>query len=198
MTACNTNQGLRLTRTGGFMPQTVTGYLIYALILFGILFTFPAGAAPIQEQVSINKTTNIHNVSSSNSVSQAVRSYAQKISRVCPGNWEAYPCLQAVSESTLVMAANYAGALKNRGYTAAVEKIKNHCAAATAAREREFPAYAMKSAYTECANMIYDVTEETGLKPDQSHYQLLVGPILCMSDDWRCETLEDQMRAMVR
>ncbi len=120
--------------------------------------------------------------------------HAKQVAGACLGQWEAQGCLSAVSESTLVLAANYAGVLEAQGKKSAVEQIKQHCAAGTAAMRENIPAYAMKSAWAECANMIYDVSETTGTVPDQSHYQLLAGPILCLEKDRRCADVEQGLK----
>jgi hypothetical protein len=129
-----------------------------------------------------------------NSPSKPSVEHAKQVSRACPGKWEAQPCLKAVSESTLVLASNYAANLQQKGHPKQVEMIKEHCAAATAARQGEFPANAMRSAFVECANTIVDTTDQTGVAPDASHYQLLVGPVLCLDGDRRCAFIEDGLK----
>jgi hypothetical protein len=79
----------------------------------------------------------------------------------------------------------------------AAEKIKQHCAAATAAREQEFPAYAMKSAFIECANMMSDVSDETRITPDLSHYQLLIGATMCLNKDPGCAEITKTLRQYI-
>lgn len=127
--------------------------------------------------------------------SQVSEDHARRVASVCPGNWNSQECMKVVSGSTLVMVANYMKALDEAGKKTEVETIKQNCAAATAATQQEVPAYAMLSANTTCANMIYDVSEQTGVVPDQSHYQLLVGPILCMNADRRCPPIEQELAA---
>jgi len=125
--------------------------------------------------------------------------FAQLVSKACLNKqWETPACLSAVSNSNLALAATYGSDLQNKGFAAAAEQIKQHCAASTAAREQAYPAYAMKSAFTECANMIYDVSEQTKVTPDQAHYQLLVAPILCMSNDQRCLGVEQGLAPYAR
>jgi hypothetical protein len=120
--------------------------------------------------------------------------YARLTSTHCLGRWARQECLTSISQSTLVLAANYAGLLESHGLVDAVEEIKQHCAAATAGTKGEYPAYAMQSAFTECANMIFDISEQTQVKPDLSHYQILVGAILCLSKDRRCAGIEKQLK----
>jgi len=68
------------------------------------------------------------------------------------------------------------------------------CAASTAHREQAFPAYAMKSAFIECVNIISDLSEQTGVAPDVNHYQLLLLPALCLEKDKRCGPMEKGLR----
>ena len=69
-----------------------------------------------------------------NAPSQAATDHAAQVANFCPEHWETQECLAAVSESTLVMAANYGANLDKRGKKAAIEDLKEHCAAATAAQ----------------------------------------------------------------
>ncbi len=130
-----------------------------------------------------------------NEVSPEVMQYARDISSHCVKQWDKPVCLSEVSQATLILAANYAGDLQSSGMIGAVEQIKQHCAAATAATQGDYPAYAMKSAFTECANKIYDVSEQTSIKPDLSHYQLLIGAIMCLNKDRNCSSIEQQLGA---
>ena len=121
-----------------------------------------------------------------NSPSETSLIYARLIANSCPGQWETPACLSAVSKSNLALAANYGGALQEKNLNDAAEKIKQHCAASTAASDQEFPAYAMKSAFIECANAMSDVSDETKITPDLSHYQLLIGATMCLGKDPGC------------
>lgn len=124
--------------------------------------------------------------------------HARSIAKACPGNWEAQGCLSTVSASNMDLAVDYMTKLDAAGKKDAVEEAKQLCAASTAATKGEYPAYAMQSAFTECANGIYDISEKTGVKPDQSHYQLLVGAVLCLSKAKECSVMEQQMQAYAR
>lgn len=128
--------------------------------------------------------------------SEQARVFAQTLSANCLRSWTTQPCLKNISQSVLVLAANYAGDLESQGLIGAVEQIKQHCSAATAGTKGEYPAYAMQSAFTECANMIYDVSEQTKIKPDLSHYQLLVSSILCMNKDRSCSNIEKSLSSL--
>lgn len=126
--------------------------------------------------------------------SSASVSHAKLVSRACLGRWEKQRCLKAVSDSNLVMVANYGATLQKKGKKQSLETLKEHCAASTAASNGEYPAYAMQSAYTECANIISDIVEETGIMIDQSHYQLIGSAVLCLSKDRRCKIIESGLR----
>lgn len=121
--------------------------------------------------------------------------FARELSNTCLKQWEAPGCLSNISQSTLVLAANFAGDLESSGMVGAVEQVKQSCAAATAATQGNYPAYAMRSAFTQCANSIADISEQTRINPDQSHYQLLVSSILCLSKDRRCAMIEKGLKA---
>ncbi len=117
--------------------------------------------------------------------------FAKRAAQAClNGRWEEQACLKTISENTLVMAANYGATLQGRGKNKASEILKEHCAAATAATKGEYPAYAMRSAYVECVNKIYDLTESTKMSPDLSQYQLLVGAVQCLDKSTACTGVE--------
>jgi len=128
--------------------------------------------------------------STAQAASEASVTYAKRVAPVCINTWETPACLTAMSESNLVMAANYGAALQERNQNAAAETLKQHCAASTAHREQAFPAYAMKSAFIECVNIISDLNDQTGVAPDVDHYQLIVLAALCLSKDPRCKPME--------
>lgn len=150
---------------------------IFKVSLFVMVLTFGAASARAE------------------TASPTASAHAGTVGAVCPGQWESQDCLKAVSESNMVLAANYMETLVNRNLKPESEKIKQHCAASTAATQGEYPAYAMKSAFTECANMISDVSDLTGVTPDVSHYQILVGSVLCMDKDQRCAVIEQGLRS---
>lgn len=127
-------------------------------------------------------------------ITAQVAAFAKQIAGVCPENWENQDCLKALSESNLSMVSNYAETLDKAGHKDQLEPLKQTCAASTAAAKGAYPAEAMKSAFTECANSIYDITTKTSLTPDQSHYQLLVAGILCLNKDAQCKLLETSLK----
>lgn len=120
--------------------------------------------------------------------------FAQLLGRHCPGQWESPSCLKAVSQSNMAMVSNYGGALQESGKQQAAEQIKQTCAASTAATEGNYPAYAMKSAFVECANSISTVAEQTKISPDLSQYQLLIGATMCLDKASGCQTIEQSLR----
>jgi hypothetical protein len=120
--------------------------------------------------------------------------YAKLLGQSCPGQWESQTCLKAASQSSLTLAANYGGALQERKLNAEAEDIKQHCAASTAATQGEYPAYALKSAFIECANTMSDVAAKTSIDPDVSHYQLLVATVMCLDKDAGCVEIEKTLK----
>ncbi len=120
-------------------------------------------------------------------IDTTTKNHVKSVAQSCLNHkWETSECLRAVSNSNFEMAVAYGTALQDAGKESAAEKIKQHCAASTAARERSFPASAMQSAFTECANIITDVADSANMTPDLNLYQLLVGAVLCLGDDPRC------------
>ena len=130
---------------------------------------------------------------SAQQVTPEIMAHAKQIATICPGSWEQQNCLKAVSESNITLASNYAESLDNSGKSNQIEPLKQLCAASTAATKGEYPPAAMNSAFTECANGIYDISQKSGVAPDQSNYQLLVAAILCLNKDPQCELLERSM-----
>jgi hypothetical protein len=115
---------------------------------------------------------------------------------VCPGKWESPECLSVISTSNLAMLSNFGAALKNKGLEADAEQVKQHCAASTAAQKQAYPGYAMKSAFIECANLMADITQKTGVQPDLGQYQLMVGATMCLDNDLRCAGITEQLKAL--
>ncbi|MDH5721864.1 MAG: hypothetical protein OEY94_00895 [Alphaproteobacteria bacterium] len=111
----------------------------------------------------------------------------------CPKTWETKACLTSMAHSNKTLASLYAEDLDKGGFQPEIELLKEHCAASTAALQIDVPVYAMKSAMTECANAIYDISESTKIKPPMTHYQLMVTSIYCLDRDPRCETLEEAL-----
>tara|TARA_B100001989_G_scaffold250218_1_gene226916 strand:- start:90 stop:731 length:642 start_codon:yes stop_codon:yes gene_type:complete len=124
---------------------------------------------------------------------QILQIHLKDLAQKCPNTWTSQKCLAALAESNKTLISVYAGDLDENGFKDQLTPLKEHCAASTAASKIEVPAYAMKSAMTECANTIYDISEATQVKPFLSHYQVLVTSIFCLSDDPRCAPLENTL-----
>ena len=173
-------------------PVCIRSYLVLAAMAC-VLFAVPISvSAEIYNKP--RKTEKTEKVPSATAVE-----YAKRAAKQCLyGKWEEQGCLKAVSENNLVMAANYGAALQEGGHDADYELIKEHCAASTAATRGEFPAYALRSAFVECANMIYDVSESSGLKPEPSQYQLLVSAVQCLDKSPLCRAIEKGLARYIR
>lgn len=154
-----------------------------AIAVSVFLLFLASSSMPVQAQIQTET-----------SASKTARNFARSISRSCLRGWESQQCLIALSETTLVLTANYAVALEKNKKADHVEQLKKHCAASTAAMEGRYPAEVMNSAFTECANTIYDISEASGIAPDLSHYQLLVGGVLCLSGQPQCASIEQGLR----
>lgn len=115
---------------------------------------------------------------------------------ICPGNWESQACLSTISQIVYKMVEKYEKGLDNISRSQYTPALREHCAAAVAAAYDEYPAYAMKSAYTACANGLFEMSEHIALKPQPEAYQLLVSAILCLSGDARCPEIEKQLISM--
>lgn len=116
------------------------------------------------------------------------------IAAACPRDWESEPCLKATSQAAMVLISQYGASLQQGGYEDAMEPLKQECAASTAATQQDgIPAYAMKSAYTVCANKIGEIAESTGVKPDPSYFQLIFATIICMDKQPQCERMEESI-----
>ena len=126
--------------------------------------------------------------------SATARQHASQIASSCPGQWDGQICLKAVSEATMVMASTYGEVLQEQKHDASAENLKQHCAAATAASQGVYPAEAMRSAFTECANTMSDISNDTQIMPDPSLYQLLVGAVLCLDKDKTCANVESGLK----
>lgn len=134
------------------------------------------------------------NAASAQQTNYNEQDYAQAIAQSClGGRWESQPCLSAISATSNTTLATYAAALQENGQAEAVQSLKDHCSATTAASRQEVPAYAMKSALTECANTISDVTNNTGAQPNLSMFQLMVAPIVCLDGKPECAQVEQQL-----
>lgn len=131
-------------------------------------------------------------------IDAAVMKHAQAVAKTCPGAWDKPACLKVLGESNFDMTVDYAAKLEAAGKKDFLEPLKQSCAASTAAREQDVPAYAMTSASKECANSIYDITQKTKVSPDRNYYQLIVASTLCLEGAKECADLEKQMHAIAQ
>ncbi len=122
-----------------------------------------------------------------------VAGHVANVTSYCVGKWESEACLKELSSVSMDMAVNFAENLDAKKEHGAIELIKQHCSAPTAALKISVPAYAMKSAITECVNSVADINEATSVKPDLNLYQLLVGSVLCLDKDPACADIEKQL-----
>lgn len=131
-------------------------------------------------------------------ISPQVMTHARTVAINCVGQWRTASCIQAMGKSNKDLVINYATALNAKGAKAALDILKQGCAASTVAEKNNMPSKAFASAYNECSNTIYDLTNRTNTLPDQSHYQLLVAGALCMDGDSRCGDFEVQMKNWIK
>ncbi len=124
-----------------------------------------------------------------------IKEIARDIVKSCNGGkWETQACLTELGTLSFATTTTYADKLqKINSNEATLEKLKQECAASTAPMQGEYPAYAVTSAMTVCANTIYDLSVETGQKPDPDLYQLLVGSIMCLNKQANCIGIEQQL-----
>ncbi|MGH1403694.1 MAG: hypothetical protein ACRBDL_05580 [Alphaproteobacteria bacterium] len=120
------------------------------------------------------------------------KAHIHSVNKQCVGQWEKQICMKALSEASMAMASKYAERLNQSGNGNQMEPLKQGCAASTAAMKVNVPAYAMKSALTECANTVSDVVDTTGVQPDINLYQILIAGVLCIGKDQQCAMLEAQ------
>ena len=138
-------------------------------------------------------------------VSYAKNSYAQVASSTllhmnnmatyCVGSWEDEACIKELSSISMDLTTGYAELLDASKQQGAMEVLKQHCAASTAALKVLVPAYAMKSAITECVNSISDISEATLIKPDLNLYQFMVISVMCLGNDPSCKDIEQQFKS---
>ncbi len=128
-------------------------------------------------------------------ISSTAISHVKNVSSKCLGNWKKQECAKEISAASMSMVTNYAKLLSDSGNKQYMEKLKQHCAASTAALEVDVPVYAMKSALVECINSIFDITEEALVKPDLTLYQLLIAAVTCIGEGKACKDVEASLRS---
>ena len=124
------------------------------------------------------------------------KQFVNGLANRCVGSWESQPCLEMLAAVSMNVTAHYAQSLKNGGHEHDMEDLKQSCAASTAAMQQDVPAYAMKSAMTECANKISDINDDTQISPNVNHYQMIVIGVMCLGEDPSCAMLEKQITSM--
>lgn len=134
---------------------------------------------------------------SSKQIDKIVIIHTQDIAAYCIGAWQSQKCMKALSRSNLTLASLYAETLNKNKKKKAQDALLENCSASTAATKVDVPAYAMKSAMTTCANAIYDITEATKIKPNPTHFQLMIEPIFCLGGEERCEKFEELLRNVI-
>lgn len=147
---------------------------------------------------AIISMTALTQPSQAQQISPQVMTHARTVAVSCVGQWRTASCIQAMGKSNKDLVINYASALNAKGAKAALDILKQGCAAATVAEKNNMPSKAFASAYNECSNTIYDLSSRTNTLPDQSHYQLLVAGALCMDGDSRCGQFEAQMKNWIK
>lgn len=155
-----------------------------------------APAAKPKKQIFVDPTSKNPQLSAVE-IDRIVIMHTQEIGAYCVGSWQSQPCMKALSSSNLTLASMYAESLAKGGHQKVQDALLQNCAASTAATKTEVPAYAMKSAMTTCANVIYDITEATKVRPNLTHFQLLVEPIFCLGGEARCADFEKILREVV-
>lgn len=121
--------------------------------------------------------------------------FAGVLAGVCPDAWESPACLRALGESNFAFLSGYGAVLQQAGRADDAETLKQSCAASTAARDQDVPAYAMGSAMNECAGVISELVQKNGTPPDLSHFQLMVVSALCLSGHPACPAMTEQLKA---
>ena len=128
-------------------------------------------------------------------VNGVVAGHMKNMGAYCADHWERETCLKELSSLAMDMVSEYGALLEIEKKEAAKETLKQHCAASTAALKVSVPAYAMRSAITECANTISDIHGKTSVKPDLNLYQLFVGAALCLGDEPSCKEIEQTLKS---
>ncbi len=126
-----------------------------------------------------------------------VLGYARNVYNSCAGVWKSAQCVSAIAALSKDITIDYASSLEQAKQEAFHEPLKQSCAASTAAIQTDVPAYAQKSAMTECLNAIADMTQASGVKPNINLYQLAVGGTQCLDQEGNCEAFENQLAPLL-
>lgn len=131
-------------------------------------------------------------------IDPVVYKHTRNIVAVCVNKWQGQACMVALSSLNMTLTTTYAQALNIAGKNSSMERLKQNCAASTAALKIDVPAYAMRSAMTQCVNSMVDLSDRTSILPDPSLSQLAVGAILCMDKKPSCAAIENALINIVK
>lgn len=123
-------------------------------------------------------------------LSSTVSKHVQAVTFSCLKQWEKQTCMKTLSSLNFTLVTSYAEALRGANKKASIGQLKNGCAASTAALKISVPAYAMRSAMTECVNLMADISDKTSIHPEPSLSQLAVSAILCIGKNKACPEIE--------
>lgn len=142
----------------------------------------PAQAAPSQE-AALPKLNSV------------VLGHVKAVTSACVKKWEDQACMKVLASMNVTLASIYAESLHNSDKRSYMEQLKNHCAASTAALQVSVPAYAMRSAMTECVNSMTTISQKTSVFPNPSLSQLAVSAVLCIAKNKVCSEIEQGLLA---
>ncbi|PCI55884.1 MAG: hypothetical protein COB36_03545 [Alphaproteobacteria bacterium] len=123
-------------------------------------------------------------------LNSVVSGHVKAVTSSCINKWEEQACMKALASLNVTLASTYAEALNNANKKSYMGGVKNHCAASTAALQVSVPAYAMRSAMTECINAMTTISQQTSVFPDPSLTQLAVSAVLCIGKNKSCGEIE--------
>ena len=144
------------------------------------------------------KETNAAQSSSKSEMNSAVLGHVKTVTLSCVKKWEGQSCMKALSSMNMTFTSTYAATLQNANKKPYMDRLKNGCAASTAALKVVVPAYAMRSAMVECVNVMSDIADKTSVRPDPSLSQLSVGAVFCLGKDKSCKTIEQGLLVAIQ
>ncbi len=128
-------------------------------------------------------------------LSSVVLGHVKAVTSACVEKWEDQACMKALASMNVTLASTYAASLHSSNKRSYMGRLKNHCAASTAALQVSVPAYAMRSAMTECVNSMTTISQQTSVFPDPSLSQLAVSAVLCIAKNKACSEIEQGLLA---
>ena len=146
----------------------------------------PAQAAPQAAQSQEAALPKLNSV---------VLGHVKAVTSACVKKWEDQACMKVLASMNVTLASTYAESLHNSNKRSYMEQLKNHCAASTAALQVSVPAYAMRSAMTECVNSMTTISQQTSVFPNPSLSQLAVSAVLCIAKNKVCSEIEQGLLA---